>query len=419
MDYIKLYSSIIKKNMGKPYLTRRLINLGLNIGYKYVSYFPDKRFPKSLRFLNKICFKNIILPLKYPQNAAWVNIFAPTEILLAMDIHPLFVEGFSSFMSGLFIEDALIDITEYQGISNTLCSYHKTFLGAIIHDIVPKPRFLITTSMICDANISTFRYISKLKNVPLYIIDIPNEYSPEAIDYVKKQIIEMIEFVEDNTHKKLNIEILKEVIRRENKTRKLMNNYINSLAQKCLPTTMTFEMYMLFATHVFVGAEETLLFYEMLLDDIKKSPYRSKKGIFFVHLLPIFEDNFKYYLNLDGEFDLLGCDLNYDFLDTMDEQNPIDAIAKKLVLNIYNGSFERKIEHIVNLIQRIKPDGVVQFCHLGCKQSIGGAILLKERLNELNFPFTTIDGDALDKRNNQAGQIKTRLEAFFEILRSR
>ena len=61
-------------------------------------------------------------------------------------------------------------------------------------------------------------------------------------------------------------------------------------------------------------------------------------------------------------------------------------------------------------------DAVIHFCHWGCKQASGGSILLKEKMKELGIPMLILDGDGIDKRNSHDGQIKTRLEAFLEIL---
>ena len=41
---------------------------------------------------------------------------------------------------------------------------------------------------------------------------------------------------------------------------------------------------------------------------------------------------------------------------------------------------------------------------------------MKELLKENNIPVLNLDGDAVDRRNSQEGQNKTRLEAFFEML---
>lgn len=416
MDTVRIYTNIIKRNMDKPEKVNKLINFGLTIAYYYVSFFKDKRIPKSLHYLNKYCIKSIKDSLENPQNSAWVNLFSPCEFLIAIDIKPLFIEAYSSFMSGFFIEDYLIDIAESRGISNTLCSYHKTFIGANELNILRKPEFMITTSMICDANIPTFRYLSRKLKVPLYIIDIPYKYSKEAVIYVKNQLLEMAKKLEEVFKRRLDIDKLREVVKTENKTRTLMNEYLNYTGERTLLTTMTFEMYMLFASHVFIGSREILNFYEILVDDIKRAPERRGKSIFFVHLLPMFEKNFKDYFNFSDKFYIAGSDLNYDFLGEIDEKDPFRGIAEKLILTSFNGEINRKVTRIKELIEKIKPDGIIQFCHLGCKQSIGGTFIIKNLAKKMGIPFLYLDGDCVDKRNNQEGQNRTRLEAFLEML---
>ena len=44
---------------------------------------------------------------------------------------------------------------------------------------------------------------------------------------------------------------------------------------------------------------------------------------------------------------------------------------------------------------------------------------MKEYFQKKDIPFLALDGDVIDKKNNQEGQTRTRLEAFLEILRSR
>lgn len=44
-------------------------------------------------------------------------------------------------------------------------------------------------------------------------------------------------------------------------------------------------------------------------------------------------------------------------------------------------------------------------------------MLLKEKMQELGIPMINLDGDGIDKRNSHDGQIKTRLEAFLEMIK--
>ncbi len=72
----------------------------------------------------------------------------------------------------------------------------------------------------------------------------------------------------------------------------------------------------------------------------------------------------------------------------------------------------------MNAAKTLNADAVINFCHWGCKQSNGGSMLLKKVMEENNIPYLSIDGDGVDRRNSHDGQLRTRLEAFFEILKN-
>lgn len=417
MDVIKVYGNIIKKNMvKKPSTSLGMIKLGLSYEYNRLSKFPEKGIPQAYARLNTLCLKLLLDSLKDPDRSAWVNLFAPTEILHSFGINPLSIEAFSSFMSGFKCEDFFIDSAEKNGIAETLCSYHKTFIGAIEAGVLPKPKFAITTSMVCDANINTFRYLSDKYKVPCYTIDVPNEYTKQAEAYVVEQLKEMINMIEEITGQKFDEVKLKETIERENMSKQYLKNYLKYQSHKYYPNTLTLQMYMLFTSHISIGTAETLDFYKLLYEDIKKAPESSALKVFWVHLLPFYHETLREYFNLNPQFQILGYDLNLDYLEEMDVSHPLESIAKKMLLNIYNGSYQRKISAIMNLVHELQADAVINFCHWGCKQSSGGVMLLKEALKKESIPMLIIDGDGVDRRNSHNGQIKTRLEAFWEII---
>lgn len=416
MNYLNIYSTIINNFLKKNKNAYYLLKLGIFIGKNYVKFFPDKRLPKSLRYLHKIAFDWTYKGIT-SKRCVWVNLFAPSEILLAFNLDPIFVEAISAFLSGLELEDELILRAESLGISDSFCSFHKVFLGAILSNLLKKPKFLVSTSSICDANLNTFRFISENLNIPLFFLDIPREYSKESKDYLTGQLKELISFVEKMTQSKLNLQKLLKTIEIENQVRRLMKECLKLLKKKRIPSTLTFEMFMLYTSHTFIGREETLRFYKMLVEDLKEANERDEKGVFFIHTLPMFEDNFKNFFNFGGNLSILGMDLNYDFLEELPADSPIEALSIKLLKNPYNGDFEKRIEHINKLIALTSPDAVIQVCQMGCKQSIGGAMLLKEEFKNLDIPFAFIDVDCVNKKNNNHGQIKTRLEAFFESIK--
>ncbi|MCY6371206.1 2-hydroxyacyl-CoA dehydratase subunit D [Clostridium ganghwense] len=416
MDIIKKYGYAIKNSMANPETSLNLIKTGLFFEKFRLSKFRNKTLPPSLQYLNKICVQYILEPLQNSHSSALVNLFAPAELLHAMNIYPLFIEAFSSFLSGFTCEDYFIDYATNCGFSETLCSYHKAFLGAINSGLLPKPRFAITSSMICDANISTFKHTSKQYDIPLYVIDIPYEYSKDAEKYVSVQIKEMVNMMEDVMKKSLDENKLKEVIMRENASLIYRKNFYTSLQTKYFPNTLTLEMYKLFASHVAIGREETYTFYKMQAKDIKTFKESKSKKILWVHLLPFYHKLLKNYFNLSEDYQLLTCDFNFDYMDELDYNHPYDALAKKMILNQYNGSFETKAQNILKAAKTLNADGVINFCHWGCKQSTGGTMILKELFKKNNLPFLSIDGDCIDRRNTQDGQIQTRIEAFLEMI---
>ena len=46
-------------------------------------------------------------------------------------------------------------------------------------------------------------------------------------------------------------------------------------------------------------------------------------------------------------------------------------------------------------------------------------MLLREAMSKKEIPMLVLDGDALDRRNDQDGQLRTRLEAFLEMVENR
>ena len=67
---------------------------------------------------------------------------------------------------------------EDTGIPNSLCSYHKIFIRAAQRGLMPKPQFILSTSLACDASTLTFRHMAEFYGVPHFALDVPFESSP-------------------------------------------------------------------------------------------------------------------------------------------------------------------------------------------------------------------------------------------------
>jgi benzoyl-CoA reductase/2-hydroxyglutaryl-CoA dehydratase subunit BcrC/BadD/HgdB len=98
--------------------------------------------------------------------------------------------------------------------------------------------------------------------------------------------------------------------------------------------------------------------------------------------------------------------------------HPFEAMAERLVRNSFNGPATRRIDRIRELAERTQADGVVVFCHWGCKETLGASQLMKRDLEAAGFPTLVLDGDGCNRANCPDGQVATRMGAFIEMLQA-
>lgn len=417
MDIIKRYGDLIKKKMAdSPAAGRRLIDIGLHYETFMKRHFADKALPRPYADLNVLALKSMLAALEHPENTAWVNLFTPVEILQNFGINCLSIEMMASFLGGFGIEDWFINQSEADGMAPTLCSYHKCFVGAVDSGLMPPAAAAVTTSTVCDGNVQTFRRAATACRVPLTILDIPNEISPMAIAYVVEQLRHFIAELEDLCHRPFDRAALQAALDRENRSFAAYDRFLAAQRGRYYPSTLTIQMFNLFASHLAIGTPEILHFYEALERDVVSRPAFDGKTIFWIHLLPFYQETLKGYFNLSRDYQIQACDMNLDYNRPLDPARPLESLAKKMLGNIFVGPIERRIAAEKALIAKTGADGVIEFCHWGCKQMAGGAGLMKEAFKAEGIPTLVIDGDGIDRRNSHNGQIKTRLEAFFEML---
>ncbi len=417
MDIIQKYGDLIKSvSDTHPGLARKMIAFGLDEEIARMSILPQKRLPKGMQKLNRFSVNKVRKALKDPERSCWTNIFAPVEIMQCFDLNCLSMECLASFMSGFRTEDYLINEAEASGIAPTMCSYHKSFIGGVDSGVLPKAKMAVTTSMVCDGNVMTFRHVEKKHGVPCFVLDIPYVYTKENEAYLAEQLRELISFLQEQTGRTFDMDRLRQVLERENLTRKYYRQFLSELKHRYYPKTLTLDMYFLFPTHLDIGTQETLDLFRYLRKDIRSYPERHGKSIFWVHLLPYYQETLKSYFNYREDYFIQAMDFNLDYMKELDTSHPLEALARKMIGNIYNGPYERKVKAIARMVREFEPDGVIHFCHWGCKQSSGGVMLLREEIRKLGVPVLILDGDALDRRNSHDGQIRTRLEAFLEML---
>jgi benzoyl-CoA reductase/2-hydroxyglutaryl-CoA dehydratase subunit BcrC/BadD/HgdB len=222
--------------------------------------------------------------------------------------------------------------------------------------------------------------------------------------------------LEQRTGKKMDYDRLAEVLRRENDSFALYREFLTLQKTKNYPTTMTLSMFMLLATHLCIGTPEIYDFFKQMRSEIETYPDFDGIRLLWVHLFPFYQQTLKDYFNYSSRYLLQTTEMHFDYTKPLEPDKPLQSLARKMICNVYNQPYEKKVDLVEHLAHEYNSDGVINFCHWGCKQSSGGVMLLRERMQKAGIPLLVLDGDAMDRRNSSDGQIKTRLEAFLEIL---
>ena len=357
--------------------------------------------------------------LAHPQRNVMVSLFTPCEPLLIQGLQPYSCEAFSSYLSGTMAEQGFLHTAEEEGIPASLCSYHKIFIGAARTGLMPRPRFILNTSLACDANTLTFRYLAEVFDVPHFSIDVPYEQSDQAVAYVEGQLREMTAFLERQTGAAVDENRLAAAVARSRRTLDLYDKALTLRAGREMRSDLTSELLRTVTLHFLLGSQESEAVMAQMVRQAEAAPPATGVQLLWVHTTPYWVPPLRAIFNRRQEVQIAASDMSYDGVVDFDPARPYEAMARRLVYSSFNGPAQRRIDRALEVARQVRADGAVWFCHWGCKHTLGGAHLGKKKFEEAGLPTLLLDGDSCDRAFGGEGQAATRMEAFLELLQAR
>ena len=398
-----------------PQRARALLSAGFRAnGVK--NKVAEKKATKSDRMLFQLVNHAMVDCLANPQQNVMVSLFTPCEMLHLQGLHPYSCEAFSSYLSGSMAEQPFLRQAEDTGIPNSLCSYHKIFIGAAQRGLMPKPRFILSTSLACDANTLTFRHMAEFYGVPHFALDVPFESSPQAVDYVAGQLRQMGQFLAQQTGIPVDEGELVRAVARSQRTMALFQRGLEKRRGKQVLSDLTSELFRTAAFHFLLGLPEVERYARQLLREIETAPPARGKQLLWIHTTPYWVAPLRQLFAQSTRVQIAACDMSYEGIVEADPTKPYEAMARRLVYSPFNGPAQRRIDRALAMAQTVGADGAIWFCHWGCKHTLGGARLGKKRFEEAGLPTLLLDGDSCDRGFGGEGQAATRVEAFLEVL---
>ena len=357
---------------------------------------------------------------------AWCGLAVPFDLLNVMGITSCFVEFVGAVLAATGTADPFLEEAEQAGFVGDTCGYHRTVMGAARKNIMPQPDFLIATTCPCSGGIAIMENLADLFNKDLFVLNVPQEDSEQNVAYLADQIRAMVEFVTRHTGEPLDEGKLRQAVENTNRARKIMED-VYKLAQNVpSPTDGRLLTNFGLVMPLFCGTEAAVEIAQAYKDEFTARVDNGISGVPDEKLRLLWIQNRIQFNNplvelLEKEYraNIVSDELNDIFWDPIDPQDPYPGMARRAIAIPLNGSIQRRIGHLQRLARAYSLDGAINPCNWGCRQGTGARGLISDGLKEIGVPVLNLEVDCVDKRNFAEGQLRTRVEAFIEMLESR
>lgn len=371
----------------------------------------------------------------------------PLELCKAMDIHAVHMQNFGARLAAKKGDAQFKKVSEGLGFCPDMCSYTRLTVGCgVLGDMLdsakaerpdfvrymPKPDMILCATP-CPTMPNWADLLSRMWHVPYFPIETPCTYEaadiPRNMEYVRRQIWDLVAFMEETTGRKLDMDRLKEIMRWLKKGSELRSEVMEMT--KNVPAPMSFfdSLITMGPFNIIRGTPQCVDYFQKLhaevsdrvargvgsLSDERFRLYWDHLGIWFK--VGALSEKFASY----GAVVVVGpytARTFYPFPDQIDPEKPIDTIVNALYFSPPAVStFESRVERTEQILRDYKIDGMILHSIRTCRpQDIGQYDLIDEMQKRLGVPGVMIHADHVDTDFYDEADVNNTLDSFFEVL---
>jgi benzoyl-CoA reductase/2-hydroxyglutaryl-CoA dehydratase subunit BcrC/BadD/HgdB len=307
-----------------------------------------------------------------------------------------------------------------------MCGYHRAVTGAALAGMVPEPDFLVASTCPCSAGLATIENLARHYRKDLFLLHVPQEETPANVAYLADQLRALVDFVVAHTGHPLDPAQLATAMDATNQMRALMAE-IYQLAQT-VPSPAAANDLRNFGIimPLFFGTAHGVALAQAYRDEFARRVANGIAGmpeeklrLLWVQNRVQFKSPLEALLSKSYGAAIVIDELNTINWEPMDPGDPYPGLASRIIRIPLNGTAKRRTAHLQQLAKDYRIDGAVNPCHWGCRQGTGIRGLVAESFKEIGVPVLNLEVDCIDPRPFSEGQLRTRVEAFVEVLTNR
>jgi benzoyl-CoA reductase/2-hydroxyglutaryl-CoA dehydratase subunit BcrC/BadD/HgdB len=347
-------------------------------------------------------------------------VFVPEELVWAADGIPVGLCAGTQFS---------VPLAEEVLPRNT-CALIKSSFGFKLGRICPyvQASHLIVGETTCDGKKKMFELLAEYQ--PVYVMEVPNKKTPQSRELWLREVLAFKEVIEKLTGNKITAESLSEATGLVNQRRRALQRLYN--LRKVRPAHISGKDALLVTQVSFYDdLKRCTQQVNILCDELDKRVAKGD-GVAPANALrilisgsPMAIPNWKLHHLLETAGAVVVCEESCTgtrfFTDLVEPETSLDSQLKSIAeryMNIHCACFtpnDERLDDIVNIAQEYQVDGVIHYNLQFCQTYANEAVRVERRLEEADIPLLRIETDYSDE---DTGQLKTRIEAFLEMIRN-
>lgn len=363
------------------------------------------------------------------------------EILRCFDILPVFPEINALQLAIRKNSLPYIIKSEEIGYASDNCAYVKADVGFTLcggvgeNGTIPKPTIIVCNFVGCNVYIKWFEHCASMLNVPMVMLDVPFVRqavpSREDVDYVLCQLRDLIATCERITHKKFDIDRLREILRHSARAEAGWSRAKELCKHRPAPYDAYFDsINMMGPINALRGTKEAADFFDRVVEEYE-GMVEHGLGVLDEERFRIVVEGpppYPYYRNFRNLFEAWGAVAVQSTYSTVggiwefgfrhDPDRPLESIAEQMILhNLCNRSLLDRYRQIQTYVEEWEADALVIHSIKSCRLFSAGQGDMREHFTkDLGVPTLMVESDLEDPRYYSAAQMKNRIDAFFESL---